>query len=194
MSAILSLFLSVPAQALKYSIPIGLTGGLGAMGDGGNYKSRTMSMMGIHMMPSLTFKRLMIGPMVQLRFNGQITDPTGVSDVNLGGYAYEVGFGLGWIGTRFRFRASYDFMGSDFIFVPASDGSSASYGKGSGYNLFVSYKIKPTSKVTFDLQLSYHQYKENTISNATHDISGGMMKQVFCALGLSYWISPKSSK
>lgn len=191
---ILSIFLGTQAHALKYSFPIGVTAGMGAMGDGGNYKSRTMSSMGIHAMPSLALKRFLLGPMIQLRFNGQVTDPTGVSDVNLGGYAYDVGFGWGWVGTRFRVRASYDFISTDNIFVAAADGTSSSYGKGSGYNLFVSYKIKQTSKITVDLQLSYHQYQENTISNATNDISGGMMKQVFCSMGLSYWFGSKASR
>jgi hypothetical protein len=175
---------------LQGNVLVGAHGGMGSMGDGGANANRSMSSFGVHAMPALKLGKFLIGPMAQYQFVGQVTDPSTVGDVNLGGTGYYVGAGLGFAIKRFLIRASYDFMGSNTGTVLTQDGKTSVYQKASGFTGLVSFRLKPTSKVLLDLYVSQHSFKEQSIGGAATDLSSAPMKALFYSVGLTFQLGP----
>ncbi len=173
-------------KKLGFTTMLGAEGGLGTMGDGSANVNRSMSSFGIHMMPSMKFGNVFIGPMAQYRFVGQMTDPATVGDINLGGSGYDVGLGIGFLMGRFVFRGSYDLVGSNSLSLPTLAGETSMYQKSSGFTAILSYRIKQNSRVLIDLYVSQHSFKEQSLSGVISDISSTPMKQLFYSLGLSF--------
>ncbi len=184
---LISMLIAPGANAkLQGTVLFGAHGGLGTMGDGGTISNRSMSSFGGHAMPALKLGKFIIGPMAQYQFVGQVTDPTTVGDVNLGGTGYFVGAGLGFFVKRFLIRASYDFLGSNTGSVQTQDGKTSIYQKASGFTALVSFRLKPTSRVWLDLFVSQHSFKEQSVGGTVSDLSATPMKALFYSAGLTF--------
>lgn len=151
----------------------------------GSIQARTINTLALDVLPGVNYMNFLIGPNFQYGLTGQNTDPATVGDTNVKGSGWLLG-----LGTRVNLGmvvvgGSLDFFGKYSLSNNTTGGVKSSYSKPLGFRLRGGYPL-PYPGLTADLNLSWHQYKQNTLGTQTIDIGSDKYSEWTIGVGVSW--------
>jgi outer membrane protein OmpA-like peptidoglycan-associated protein len=174
------------AQDSRWALPLSASVGIGSMKDSDmNLKSRTMSALSLEALPSYRLGKWLLGPHLDYRWQGQMTNLNSAGGTNLKGHGYLMGLGARHDFThRFFTQASVDFFGQYDFSKQTSAHEDDKLKTPLGVRVKSGYAfIEKIPNLTFDIDLQYLTFKKIHISQTE---SNATTNQWMASVGVTY--------
>ena len=160
----------------------------------GAFQTRTMNALAIKAFPAYDLQRaiknlpfkLIVGPFVEFRFVGQLTDPNAAATLgaptNLRGTGYLLGLGFGVELEKWSLIASFDPFGAHYLTNRIPNDLTSSFSSPFGVRVVVGYMIK--RDISLDANFQYAAYDHN---NVVGDMGGDALTQTLFGVGARYF-------
>ncbi len=157
----------------------------------GTYKSssgtipgRTIDSLAIEALPGYRFGEWLAGPLAELRFVGQTTEPATVNSTNVKGRGLLLGVGGGYSIGKIKLLAGVEFLGSYVQAKVDPSGNEIKNQKPFGWLIQSGYEVFPS--LSADFRLASVVYSQDEVAGKANNVSTDKRRQTDYSVGLSY--------